>query len=109
VHSLEIKEGVDKIFSKLAKKNKKQLTIINSKIQRILDDPYHFKPLRAPMQNKRRVHIDKSFVLVYEVDEDRKTVTFWIMTIVIMSTGNLKVTERTMFGDRHAQSTLRGL
>ncbi len=74
MYSLKIKEGVDKTFSKLAKKNRKQLALINSKLQRILDNPYHFKSLRAPMQNKRRVHIDKSFVLVYEIDEDRKTV-----------------------------------
>jgi mRNA-degrading endonuclease RelE of RelBE toxin-antitoxin system len=39
--------------------------------------PYRFKPLRRPLQNKRRVHVGGSFVLVYEIDEDRKMVTLF--------------------------------
>jgi mRNA interferase RelE/StbE/toxin YoeB len=63
MYSLEVRESVDRIFSKLAKKNPKQMQIIDKKIKQILEKPHHFKPLRAPMQHLRRVHIDKSFVL----------------------------------------------
>ncbi len=74
MYSLEVRESVDRIFSKLAKKNPKQMRIIDKKIQQVLENPLHFKPLRAPMQHLRRVHIDKSFVLTYSVDEQNKIV-----------------------------------
>ena len=73
-YKLQVSEELDRTFSKLAKKNKKQLQIINKKIQQILDNPYHFKPLRGDMHGARRVHIDKSFVLTYELDENNKVV-----------------------------------
>ncbi len=74
MYTLEVRESVDRIFSKLAKKNPKQMRIIDKKIQQVLENPHHFKPLRAPMQHLRRVHIDKSFVLTYSVDEQNKIV-----------------------------------
>jgi YafQ family addiction module toxin component len=74
MYSLEVRESVDRIFSKLAKKNPKQMRIIDKKIKQILENPHHFKPLRAPMQHLRRVHIDKSFVLTYSVDEQEEVV-----------------------------------
>ena len=74
MYSLEVSETADETFSKLSKKDKTQLEIIHKKLQEILADPYRFKPLHAPLQNKRRVHIDSHFVLIYEIDESRKTV-----------------------------------
>jgi YafQ family addiction module toxin component len=74
MYSLEVRESVDRIFSKLAKKNPKQMRIIDKKIRQIQEKPLHFKPLNAPMQHLRRVHIDKSFVLIYSVDEQNKVV-----------------------------------
>ncbi len=74
MYSLEVRESVDRIFSKLAKKNPNQMRIIGKKVTQIRENPYHFKPLRKTLQHLRRVHIDKSFVLIYSVDEDNKTV-----------------------------------
>ena len=71
---LDISEELDKKFRKLAKKDRKQLEIINKKVEQIQENPYHFKPLRGDMKGSRRVHIDKSFVLTYEVDEKKKVV-----------------------------------
>ena len=71
IYNLEIESEVDKKFKKLAKKV--QLKAINSKIKEVLKNPYRFKQLRKPLQNKRRIHIG-SFVLTYEIDEKRKTV-----------------------------------
>ena len=51
------------------------LRLIDGKVQDILKDPYRFKPLRKPLQNKRRVHVGGSFVLVYEVNPKEKIVT----------------------------------
>ncbi len=68
MYELEVPEHLDKEFRKLAKKNKKQLEIIQKKIEEILENPEHYKPLRGDMHGARRVHIDKSFVLTYEID-----------------------------------------
>ena len=74
MYSIKLKAHVDKILSKLAKKDPKQMKIIQSKIEEIVKDPHHFKPLKKPLQGKRRVHIDKSFVLIYSIDEEDKEV-----------------------------------
>lgn len=73
-YKLEIPEKLDRIFQKLSKKDKKSLEIINNKINHILQNPYQFKPLRNEMAGIRRVNIDKSFVLTYEILESEKTI-----------------------------------
>ena len=74
MYFLATKPNVDKIFSKLEKKNPKQLKIIFNKLKEVVEDPYHFKPLKGDMRGARRVHIDKSFVLTFEIDENNKVV-----------------------------------
>jgi YafQ family addiction module toxin component len=74
-YRLEVKESLDKRLKKLSKEDKEMLRLIYRKVQDILEDPHRFKPLRQPMQNKRRVHIGGSFVLVYEIDERNRIVT----------------------------------
>jgi mRNA-degrading endonuclease RelE of RelBE toxin-antitoxin system len=49
--------------------------MIDRKVQQILDDPYRFKPLRKPLQNKPRVHVGGPFVLIYEINEKENMVT----------------------------------
>jgi YafQ family addiction module toxin component len=77
VYKLAIKESLDNKFKKLQKKDKEMLRLIDRKVQDILEDPYRFKPLRKPLQNKRRVHVGGPFVLVYEVNEKEKIVTLF--------------------------------
>jgi len=72
-YNLGISNHADRIFRKLAKKDKVQLEAINKKIKMILENPGHFKPLKGDMKGSRRVHFDP-FVLVYEIDEGTKTV-----------------------------------
>ncbi len=43
----------------------------------ILNDPQRYKPLQHDMKGLRRVHIDKSFVLVFEIIESENKVIFW--------------------------------
>lgn len=74
MYALAISEKLDKIMQKLEKKSKRQLEAINMKVQQILENPYHFKPLRGDMHGAREAHIDKSFVLTYEIDEKSKMV-----------------------------------
>lgn len=72
MYSYELRKSVEKIFFKLAKKNPNQLLIIEKKIEEIRQNPQHYKNLRKPLQHLKRVHIDKSFVLVFSVDENKK-------------------------------------
>ena len=72
MYSYELRKSVEKIFFKLTKKNPKQLLIIENKIQEIRKNPQHYKNLRKPLQHLKRIHIDKSFVLVFSVDENNK-------------------------------------
>jgi YafQ family addiction module toxin component len=69
-----LRKSVERIFFKLAKKNPHQLEIIFKKIEEIRENPHHYKNLRVPLQHLKRVHIDKSFVLVFSIDENRKLV-----------------------------------
>ncbi|VVB90916.1 Uncharacterised protein [uncultured archaeon] len=66
-HSYEISERLERELDKLQKKNKNRFGIILKKMSEILDDPHHYKPLQYDMKGLRRVHIDKSFVLVFEI------------------------------------------
>ncbi len=75
MYNLGVKESLDKKFKKLKKKDSEMLVLIDRKVQDILDDPYRFKPLRKPLQNKRRIHVGGSFVLIYEINEEKKLVT----------------------------------
>ena len=49
--------------------------LIDRKVQETLDNPYRFKPLRKSLQNKRRVYVGGSFVLINEINKDEKIVT----------------------------------
>lgn len=75
MYKLAVKETLDRKFNKLKKKDREMLMLIDSKIKDILDDPYRFKPLKKPLQNKRRVHVGGSFVLIYEINEEERIVT----------------------------------
>tara|TARA_Y100000310_G_scaffold338107_1_gene426869 strand:- start:1829 stop:2092 length:264 start_codon:yes stop_codon:yes gene_type:complete len=76
MYSFDIKEQLDKVLLKLKKKNPNQFNIVFNKIREIIKNPHHYKNLRKPSQHLKRVHIDKSFVLVFSVDEDNKNVIF---------------------------------
>ena len=72
MYSYELRKSVEKIFFKLAKKNPKQLLIIEKNIEEVRQNPQHYKNLRKPLQHLKRIHIDKSFVLIFSVDENKR-------------------------------------
>lgn len=76
MYDLEIDKDVRKKFEKLAKKDPQQLKDIDKKIEQVRNNPHQFKPLKHPMEMLRRVHIG-SFVIIYQIDEKRKTVIIW--------------------------------
>ncbi|MBI4258685.1 MAG: type II toxin-antitoxin system RelE/ParE family toxin [Thaumarchaeota archaeon] len=73
MYELEIRKHVDRTFRKLANKNPSQMEAIDDKIQEIVEDPHTFKPMHFPLAGRRRVHFG-SFVLLFSIDEQRKTV-----------------------------------
>ena len=64
MYKLAIKESLDRKLKRLRTKDKELLRLLDKKVNNILDDPYRFKPLRKPLQNKRRVHVAGPFVLM---------------------------------------------
>jgi YafQ family addiction module toxin component len=75
-YSYEISKPLERELDKLHKKYKKRFEIILKKMSEILDDPHHYKPLQHDIKGLRRVHIDKSFVLVFEIIEAENKVIF---------------------------------
>ena len=75
-YEIEIKPSCKESIVKLCKKNPVLERAIKNKIEQVLENPHHFKPLKYDLAGERRVHIMKSFVLKYEIDEERKTVIF---------------------------------
>ena len=73
MYTLETREHLDRIFKRLARRNPNQMKVIGRKIEEILEDPHRFKPMHFPLAGMRRVHFG-NFVLLFSVDEERKTV-----------------------------------
>ncbi|MFA6420576.1 MAG: addiction module toxin RelE, partial [archaeon] len=64
---------------KLAKKDAEQLEMIKKKVEELTNcdsiSIQHYKNLRSPLNYLKRVHILKSFVLTFAVDEKNKTIS----------------------------------
>jgi len=75
MYKLAVKDSLDRKLRKLRKRDRELLLLIDKKVKEILKDPYRFKPLKKPLQNKRRVHVGGSFVLIYEINEEKSIVT----------------------------------
>ncbi len=78
MYEYEIKPYLQKILQKLSKKDRVAYEAILSKIDEIInsEDIDHYKNLRYGMKDKKRVHIIKSFVLVFSYDKSRNVVSF---------------------------------
>ena len=64
------------MFSRRIQEDKK---ILMKKIEEIIasGDIDHYKNLRKPLQNFKRVHIDAHFVLVFKYEKDKDIVYFY--------------------------------
>ena len=71
-----IKPSCQKRIEKLCKKNPVLREALEKKMNEIVQNPQHYKPLKYDLAGERRVHIMKSFVLKFEIDENTKTVEF---------------------------------
>lgn len=69
----EIHPDLDKILRKLSKKDKTQFEAVISKMEQITQNSAHehYKNLRAPLNEYKRVHINASFVLIFKIDKNK--------------------------------------
>ena len=58
-------------IKKLRKHPKERVRTVLKKIEEIAENPYRYKRLKRPLAHLRRVHIDKSFVLVFSIFENK--------------------------------------
>ncbi|MBU1199552.1 MAG: type II toxin-antitoxin system RelE/ParE family toxin [Nanoarchaeota archaeon] len=75
MYTKKVKENLDEELAKLAKKDPVLVQRVDKKIDEILLNPYHYKPLRNDLKNKRRVQIG-CYVLVFQIIEEEKVVEF---------------------------------
>ncbi len=66
----------ERSIEKACKKNPVMRKILESKIAEIIENPYHYKPLKYDLAGERRAHIMKSFILKFKIDEQNKKVIF---------------------------------
>jgi len=73
-----VKDGLKKKLRKISKKDNVLHQAVEKKIKEILDceNIDHYKNLRKPMQNYKRVHVKSSFVLIFEYDVEKDYVVF---------------------------------
>jgi YafQ family addiction module toxin component len=76
MYSISIRPELDKKLKKLVNKNRKHYEIIMQKVEEIIKNPHRYKNLKAPLQNLKRVHVVRHFVLTFSIDEKTKTVIF---------------------------------
>lgn len=63
-------------MEKIYRKDRQLYDALMKKIWEILNDPHHYKPLRYDLKGFYRVHIEKSFVLIFSVEESSGIVKF---------------------------------
>lgn len=74
----EIKPHLQRILKKLYKKNRFSYEAVMKKITEIMEseNPDHYKNLRHNMKDKKRVHIAKSYVLIFHYDKTKNHISF---------------------------------
>ena len=79
MHDFKVEEKLHKILKKLFKKDKKKYEIVWKKITEIINNSNigHYKNLRFPMHSFKRVHVDKSSVLIFKYDKINNKIKFY--------------------------------
>ncbi len=79
MREFEIEVSLKRILSKLYKKEKHRYNILMDKMNEILtcENVEHYKNLRKPLQQFKRVHINTNFVLVFKYYKKPDLVIFY--------------------------------
>jgi len=77
----DISDELRILISKIARKDKIRATILNKKIKEIIENDNNsidrYKNCRYNLKEYKRVHIDKSFVLLFKVNKEENIIYFW--------------------------------
>lgn len=78
MRTYKIDQSLEKELSKLSKKDKDLFEFTLQKIQEIIECPNlnHYKNLRAPLQEFKRVHVKSSFVLLFRFESKENCIYF---------------------------------
>ena len=79
MYEFSIEENLQKKLKKLFKKDKIMYEILMKKFEEIImcEDINHYKNLRKPLQEYKRVHIKSSFVLIFKFIQGKNEVSFY--------------------------------
>jgi YafQ family addiction module toxin component len=72
--ALKASPEFERDYRKLCGRNLGFRRAVDSKVEQIRENPIHYKPLRAPLQGVRRVHVGGAFVLLFEPMADTQTI-----------------------------------
>jgi len=74
-----IEEKLQKELNKISKKDRVLYEAVFKKMDEILNCPNidHYKNLRRPLQDFKRVHVKEPFVLTFKYDESKDRVIFY--------------------------------
>ena len=74
-----IEARLEKVLNKLKRKNNTRYQAVIDKIEEIVNSTSinHYKNLKSSMKKLKRVHIDKSFVLIFSYDPETQTLKFY--------------------------------
>lgn len=78
--SFDLSDELKLIIKKLQKKDRSRVIAINKKIKEVINNTEvsidRYKNLKYGLSEYKRVHIDKSFVLIFMVDKKKKHIIF---------------------------------
>lgn len=78
--TFDLSDNLREVLGKLAKKDSHRAELVYKKIRQIIesseDGIEHYKNLRYGLSDYKRVHIDKSFVLIFKVLKKEKHIIF---------------------------------
>ena len=79
MREFSIEDNLKKTFSKLFKRDKATYDAAMGKIEEILacEDVNHYKNLRKPLQDFKRVHVRGPFVLIFKYAESKDKILFF--------------------------------
>lgn len=72
--ALEVSPEFESDYRMLCAQNDGFKRAVDAKVRQLLENPLHYKPLRAPLQGVRRVHVGGSYVLLFEPIMGRQVV-----------------------------------
>jgi len=76
----DLSDELKLVIKRLQKKDKSRLVILNSKIKQIANNDLNsidrYKNLKYGLSDYKRVHIDKSFVLIFKINKEKNHILF---------------------------------